>query len=96
MTASSSIVRHDRHRHGVPAGDERLLALPEAQPVIKRIAASVDLDYPRREEHIKRVATIAIRAKLKPTNAYARPTLHVNTTAPGDETFHSRTVAGGS
>lgn len=88
-------VLHARHRHGIPAGDDALLSLPEAQPVIKRIAASVDMDYPRRAEHIRRVATIAVRAKLRPTNNYARPTLFLspaNTTGPADATIPSRNV----
>lgn len=76
----------------VPAGDDNLLALPQAQPVIKRIAASVDPDYPRRTEHIERVATICIRAKLNPNNAFARPTLslHDNTTGPAAANLASR------
>lgn len=84
-------ILHARHRHGVPAGDDALLSLPEAQPVIKRIAASVDIDYPRREEHIKRIATIAVRAKVN-DNKFARPTLFINTTGPADATIPSRNV----
>jgi hypothetical protein len=52
-----------------------LLELPEAQPVIARIAASVDPDYPNRMEHIEFVAAVVIAAKRNPSNAYARPTL---------------------
>lgn len=85
-------ILHARHRHGVPAGDDALLSLPEAQPVIKRIAASVDINYPCREEHIKRIATIAVRAKVNPTNKFARPTLFINTTGPADATIPSRNV----
>lgn len=80
MTAA---VLHARHRHGFPLGDDSVLDLPQAQPVIARIAAAVDPDYPDRFEHIKRVATIAVRAKLNPTNSYARPTLHVPVTTTG-------------
>lgn len=87
-------VLHARHRHGFPTGDDELLALPEAQAVIKRIAASVDLSYPHRAEHIKRVATICVRAKLKPTNAYADPTIFLPATTTGlaDATHQSRVV----
>lgn len=94
MTAA---VLHARHRHGFPSGDDNVLDLPEAQPVIARIAAAVDPDYPQRMEHICRVAAIAVRAKLKPSNAYARPTLFVpvTTTAPDDETLDSQNVVGG-
>ena len=88
-------VLHARHRHGIPAGDDALLELPEAQPVIRRIAAAVDPDYPQRWEHIKRVATIAVRAKLHPTNAYAQPTIFlspVTTTGPADADLPSQSV----
>lgn len=88
-------VLHARHRHGIPAGDDALLELPEAQPIIKRIAASVDPDYPQRWEHIRRVATIAIRAKANPTNSFARPTLSISpvtTTGPADANLESRNV----
>lgn len=80
----------------VAAGDEALLALPEAQPVIARIAASVDPDYGDRAAHIKRVATLAIRAKLTPTNNYARPTLFIarpTTTGPDAERTTQRVGA---
>jgi hypothetical protein len=72
---TSMQVRHDRHRHGMTAGDETILDLPEAQPVIARIAAATDPDYPHRMEHVRRVATIAVKAKLAPSNSFARATL---------------------
>jgi hypothetical protein len=68
-------VRHDRHRHGLPAGDPALLALPAAQPIIARVAAATDPEYPHRFEHILRVASIAVQAKLRPSNAFAKATL---------------------
>lgn len=61
---------------GFQTRDERLLLdLPEAQPIIARIAANVDPTFPRRRAHIESVATVVIRAKKRPNNAYARPTL---------------------
>ena len=89
-------VSHRRHRHGIPAGDEALLALPEAQATIARIAASVDPDYSDRKAHIKRVATLAIRARLRPTNKFAEPTLfiaHPTTTGPDAERTTQRVGA---
>lgn len=68
-------VRHARHRHGIPVADLVLLDLPEAQPVIARIAANIPEDYPRRMEQVLRVAAIAVAAKKRPTNEYAEPTL---------------------
>ena len=88
-------VSHRRHRHGIPAGGEALLALPEAQATIARIAASVDPDYSDRMNHIKRVATLAIRARLRPTNKFAEPTLFIahNTTGPGADQTSQRAGA---
>jgi hypothetical protein len=85
-------VRHDRHRHGLPAGDMALLGLPAAQPVLARIAAATDPEYPYRTEHILRVATIAVQAKLRPSNAYAKPTLirQTNTTDPNGDDLGSQ------
>lgn len=71
-------VRHDRHRTGFPVPDESLrhiLELADAQPVIARIAANVDPDYPRRLEHVELVATVAMRAKVRPANAFAKATV---------------------
>ena len=92
---TATAVRHDRHRHGIPAGDEALLALPEAQATIARIAASVDPDYGDRANHIKRVATLAIRARLRPTNKFAEPTLFIahNTTGPDADQTSQRAGA---
>lgn len=74
-----TVIRHDRHRHGFSASlDERDVALldhPTSQPVLARIAANVDPDYPRRKAHIEMVALVVLRAKRNPTNAYARATL---------------------
>ena len=55
--------------------DPDLLQIPQAQPVIARIAAAVDPDYPDRLNHVKRVATVAVRAKLQPANPFAKATL---------------------
>lgn len=68
-------VRHDRHRRRVPWPDEHLLALPEAQPVIARIAAAVPVECPRWMEQVRLAATIAVKAKMHPSNPYARATL---------------------
>jgi hypothetical protein len=89
-------VSHRRHRHGIPAGDEALLALPEAQATIARIAASVDPDYGDRANHIKRVATLAIRARIRPTNKFAEPTLFIarpTTTGPDADRTSQRVGA---
>ena len=77
------------------AGDEALLALPEAQATIARIAASVDPDYGDRAAHIKRVATLAIRARLHPTNKFAEPTLFIahKTTGPDADQTSQRVGA---
>lgn len=95
-TQTAPSVRRDRHRHGIPAGDAALLALPEAQATIARIAASVDPDYGDRAAHIKRVATLAIRARLRPTNKFAQPTLfiaHATTTGPDADRTSQRVGA---
>lgn len=73
-----------RHRsHGQPKTrlphpsdtEAALLELPEAQPIIRRIAANVDPDYPARLQHIAHIAAVAVNAKRHPSNAYAQPTL---------------------
>jgi hypothetical protein len=69
---------HLKRRVPMPATGldvEALLALPVAQPIIARIGAATDPDYPERAEHVARVAAVAVKAKLSPTNPYARPTL---------------------
>lgn len=68
-------VKHRRHVSGLMQADLELLETPEAQPVIARIGASVDPDYPGRMAHVLRVASIAVRAKKQPNNAFAEPTL---------------------
>lgn len=71
-------LRHDRRRRRSPQLDEALLALlalPSAQPVIARIAAAVPLDCPRRMDQVLLAASIAIAAKLRPANPYAKATL---------------------
>lgn len=69
-------VRHSRHRSGFPtAVDDSLAGSPEAQPIIARLGASVDPDYPHRMEHVLRVAAIVLAAKRNPNNAYAKATL---------------------
>lgn len=69
-------VRHDRHRRSFPRADLTLLDLPCAQPIIKRVAASVPADYPKRMEQVLLVSAIAVAAKLNPTNGFAEATLH--------------------
>ncbi len=68
-------VRHARHRSGIPIADLRLLDLPEAQAVIKRIGEAVPSTYPRRMEHVLHVAAVAMAAKRIPTNPFAEATL---------------------
>jgi len=68
-------VRHARHRSGIQIADLLLLELPEAQPIIKRIGEAVPAEYPLRMAHVLRVATIAVTAKLKPSNPHAGATL---------------------
>lgn len=69
-------VRHGRHVTGFPPNRHNdWHELPEAQPIIARLGAAVDPDYPDRMEHVLRVASIVIAAKRCPTNAYAEPTL---------------------
>jgi hypothetical protein len=58
-----------------PHNLDDVLALPEAQEIIRRIGAAVDPDYPHRADHVKWVAAVVVKAKMQPTNAYARPTL---------------------
>lgn len=55
--------------------DELLLTCPEAQPIIARLGASVDPEFPHRIDHVRRVACCVLRAKRNPSNVYARPTL---------------------
>jgi hypothetical protein len=58
-----------------PASVDEVLALPEAQEIIRRIGTAVDPDYPHRADHVKWVAAVAVKAKMQPTNAYAKATL---------------------
>jgi hypothetical protein len=58
-----------------PQNLDEVLALPEAQEIIRRIGAAVDPDYPHRADHVKWVAAVVVKAKMQPTNAYAKATL---------------------
>jgi hypothetical protein len=69
-------VRHGRHHAGFPdVAGCRIEDDPDAQPIIARLGAAVDPDYPNRMVHVLRVAAIVIQAKRNPTNAYAKATL---------------------
>jgi hypothetical protein len=65
-------VRHGRHRHGMPVADLLLLDLPFAQPIIKRIGEAVSSSYPLRMEHVLRISSIAVKAKMAPRPLAAR------------------------
>lgn len=75
----TEVLHRSRGRTAPPAPHRRetddLLELPEAQPIIARIAASVDPDYPNRMEHVKFIAAVVVAAKRNPSNAHARTTL---------------------
>jgi hypothetical protein len=58
-----------------PQNLDDVLALPEAQEIIRRIGTAVDPDYPHRADHVKWVAAVVVKAKMQPTNAYAKATL---------------------
>lgn len=77
-------VRHRRHRasggmfHN-PAGEaplDTVLLEEQAQPIIARLGAAICTDSVIDiDDHVLRVAAVALRAKQRPFNAYARPTL---------------------
>ncbi len=68
-------VQQGTRRYGLTDADLRLLEQPDSQPVIARIGTAVDPAYPRRMQHVLVVASVAIRAKRHPSNAYAEATL---------------------
>lgn len=75
MTAGMAEIGWPFERAGLTEEDLWLLDRPEAQPIIARIGAVVDAEYPHRVDHALRVACVAIRAKRHPSNKFAEPTL---------------------
>lgn len=65
----------------------------EAQPIILRVAAATDPEWPGRAAHVARVVTQTLTAKRQPTNAYARPTLPPESNRGCQPTLDGSTLA---
>lgn len=63
-----------RSRHKMSRADQAILKRPEAKPIIARLSAATDADYPHRVDHVHRIAVFVIKAKRNPMNKFATAT----------------------
>lgn len=58
--------RVQRSRAALNRANQVLLDTPEAQPILARVGAAIDPDYPHRMEHAKQVTLVVLAVRHKP------------------------------
>lgn len=62
--------RLQRARAALSAANDEMLETPEAQPILARVGAAIDPDYPDRIEHARNVTLVVLKARQSGRNVH--------------------------